>query len=80
MAITSKRSGTGPAGDVAELAARVGQLEQMQTTTLRILGRWIVCSAIGQGAATLEQILVNELRIATHEEAAAVTAWLTARQ
>jgi hypothetical protein len=80
MTTSSRRNGTAPAPDAAELAERVEQLEQTLTTTLRILSRWIVRSATGQGAATFSQILVGELHIATHEEAQAVEVWLTARQ
>jgi hypothetical protein len=79
MAVT-RRNGTAPAPDAAELAERVEQLDQMTTTTLKILSRWIVRSTPGQSAATFSQMVVGELHIATHEEAAAVEAWLTARQ
>lgn len=77
MAVTTRRS-NGTAPDVAELAERVAALEQMQTTTLRILSRWFVRSAPGSTSATFAQILVNELRMATHEEVQAFEAWLTA--
>jgi hypothetical protein len=79
MAVTARRS-NGAAPDLAELAERVEQLEQMTTTTLRLLSRWIVRSTPGQAAATWAQMVTGELHIATHEEAAAVEAWLTARQ
>lgn len=78
MTMTTRRQAApAPAGD---LAARVEALEKIQTTTLRILARAAVSASASRSssAATFTQIVTNELRIATHEEAATIEAWLSA--
>jgi hypothetical protein len=79
VAITTRRS-NGTAPDAGDLADRIGQLERIQTITLRILARAAVRVSPGYGSAPFARILTDELRAATPEEAAAVEAWLTAHQ
>lgn len=74
----ARGNGTAPAPDVAQLAERITQLEEIQTITLRILNRWAVRSAPGRGSAPFARIISDELGIATAEEAATVEAWLIA--
>lgn len=76
--VLSRNRGNGTTPDLAELAGRIAELERMQATTLKILSRWFVRSAPGLTSATFAQILVDELRVATHEEVQAFVAWLTA--
>jgi hypothetical protein len=80
MAATSRRNGTAPAPDLAELADRIEQLEKIQTITLKIVARLAVQVAPGRETAPLSRIIANELRAATLDEATAVETWLTAHQ
>lgn len=82
MAVTTrgKRQDTPDADALAELAGRVEQLERIVTTWLRIEARDKVRLSVGHQPASFRVIVVNELRIATHEEAVAVEEWLTAHQ
>jgi hypothetical protein len=61
----------------ASAAPAAQDTEQMVTDLARVFARLAVKSAIGNGAATFGQIIVNELHIATHEEASRIEAWLT---
>jgi hypothetical protein len=62
---------TAPAGhdDIAGLA-------EMITTLTRVLARMCVQTSHASGAARFDQIMVNELHIATAEEAQRLAAWL----
>jgi hypothetical protein len=76
MAVTT-RSRRQDAPDTADLEARLAKAEQMITLLLRILNRDVVQRSRGATSATYRQIMVNELRLATHEEVADLEAWLT---
>jgi hypothetical protein len=76
MAVTTRRS-NGTAPDVGELETRLARAEHIITLLLRILNRDIVQHRGGRTSATYAQIMVNEQRLATHEEVADLEAWLT---
>lgn len=53
-------------------------VEKMVTTLTRVFARMAVKTSSCTGAATFSQIMVTELNIATHEEAATIENWITA--
>jgi hypothetical protein len=76
MAITRTRdTSTAPAAKPP--AAGQPDVEKMVTTLTRVFARLAVKTSTCGGAATFAQIVVTELHIATHEEAAAIETWLT---
>lgn len=52
-------------------------LEQIVSDLTRVFARMAVKSSVGLGAATFRQIVVNDLHIATHDEAERIERWLS---
>ena len=63
--------------DTGELEVRLAKAERIITILLRVLNRDIVTNRPGTNTATFRQILVDEQRLASHEEAADIETWLT---
>lgn len=65
-----------PAEALAQPGHDLAELTEMVTTLTRVLARMCVQSSHAQGAARFDQIIVNEMHIATNEEAQRLTDWL----
>ena len=78
MAIARNRDHATPAPDVADLEARLERAEQIIALMMRVMARAAIRYAPGSGQSTFTRILTDELRAASHDEAAAIEAWMTA--
>lgn len=65
-----------PAATAEPTGHDLDDLEQTVTDVVRVLARLAVQSSHASGAATFDRIMVNELHIATHEEAQRLATWL----
>lgn len=77
MAAISARRKPAGADRAADLEARLADAEQMITLLMRVANRAIVRYSRGATSASYRQIVVGEMRLASHEEAAEIERWLT---